>query len=347
MGLLSGPAGAGFAAAAAVRRSWDVDLADARCGGALGDVERQQPERVCLGRGLHRPPDRVLARAARGERRRRRSGLSWPLNEAKTTPHSCGSWRWWSTYWGMRPASAPRRTRRHRGDTLISRSATPDLCSLRTRQMAQCRAPRRAHRGARSARPRSLRRSTAGRLGGAGGRRRARNRQDAAARRARRSRRRARASRPLRIRLGARARPALRGLRGRARRIPPGPRAAPPRRAGRRRRGRARERLPVALRGSRRNGSGLSTRALPQPPRRPRAPRAADGDEAARARAGRRPLGGLGLRRPDRRAAPAATRCGRPHRHGHAAAAGARAPLAGARAGPARRRPSSESSSAL
>ena len=45
------------------------DLAHARGGRALGDVERQQRERVLLARGLDGPPDRVPAGAARGERR--------------------------------------------------------------------------------------------------------------------------------------------------------------------------------------------------------------------------------------------------------------------------------------
>jgi hypothetical protein len=45
----------------AADRSWDVDLADARCGSALGDVERQQRERGPLTCGVdvmrvgHRP----------------------------------------------------------------------------------------------------------------------------------------------------------------------------------------------------------------------------------------------------------------------------------------------------
>ena len=39
------------------------------CGGALGDVGGQQRERVLFGRRLDRPPDRVPAGAARGERR--------------------------------------------------------------------------------------------------------------------------------------------------------------------------------------------------------------------------------------------------------------------------------------
>jgi len=48
--------------------SQDVDLADARNGGALRDVQREQPKRIGFGLGLDRPPDRVSAGAARGER---------------------------------------------------------------------------------------------------------------------------------------------------------------------------------------------------------------------------------------------------------------------------------------
>src|SRR5204863_7045807 len=48
--------------------SWDVDLAHARRGGALRDVGRQQSERVFCGCALDRPPDRVAAGTARGER---------------------------------------------------------------------------------------------------------------------------------------------------------------------------------------------------------------------------------------------------------------------------------------
>jgi hypothetical protein len=49
--------------------SWDVDLAHARRGSALRDVGRQQLERVLYGCAFDRPPDRVAAGAARGERR--------------------------------------------------------------------------------------------------------------------------------------------------------------------------------------------------------------------------------------------------------------------------------------
>src|SRR5215470_18530805 len=50
-------------------RSWDLDLADAGDGGALGHVVRQQPERICFAVGVDRPPDRVPAGAARGQGR--------------------------------------------------------------------------------------------------------------------------------------------------------------------------------------------------------------------------------------------------------------------------------------
>lgn len=50
-------------------RSWDLYLADAADGRALCDVVGEQPERVRFGLRLDRPPDRVSAGAARGERR--------------------------------------------------------------------------------------------------------------------------------------------------------------------------------------------------------------------------------------------------------------------------------------
>src|SRR5512136_473999 len=46
----------------------DVDLVHARDGGALGDVWREQPQRLRFARGVNRPPDRVPARTARRER---------------------------------------------------------------------------------------------------------------------------------------------------------------------------------------------------------------------------------------------------------------------------------------
>src|ERR671911_792072 len=49
--------------------SRNVDRGDAGCGGALGDVEGEQREGVCFRLGLHGPPDRVSAGAARCERR--------------------------------------------------------------------------------------------------------------------------------------------------------------------------------------------------------------------------------------------------------------------------------------
>ena len=94
-------------------------------------------------------------------------------------------------------------------------------------------------------------------------RRRARDRQDAPARRARRPRGRPRPARPLRLRLRARARPAVLGLRGRARRVPARARPGAARRPRRRRPHRARARLPVAdgARGPRRT-SRSSTSAI-------------------------------------------------------------------------------------
>jgi hypothetical protein len=49
--------------------SWDLDLADTADGRALGDVVGEEPERLLLGLGLDRPPDRVSAGAARREGR--------------------------------------------------------------------------------------------------------------------------------------------------------------------------------------------------------------------------------------------------------------------------------------
>src|SRR5689334_3507329 len=54
--------------AGGMARSRDLDLADARDGGAGGDVVREQPERAGLGLGFDRPPDRVAAGAAGRER---------------------------------------------------------------------------------------------------------------------------------------------------------------------------------------------------------------------------------------------------------------------------------------
>jgi hypothetical protein len=48
-------------------RSWDLHLADAADGRALGDVGGEQPERFGFALGFDRPPDRVSAGAARGE----------------------------------------------------------------------------------------------------------------------------------------------------------------------------------------------------------------------------------------------------------------------------------------
>ena len=114
-------------------------------------------------------------------------------------------------------------------------TAPPHLCS-RARH-GRCRAPRRARRRTRLVRPASSRSSTrAGRsaieLVG-----RARHRQDAPARRARRAGRRARASRAVGLGVGARARPAVLGVRRRARRVRAGARAAAARRPRRRRPG--------------------------------------------------------------------------------------------------------------
>src|SRR3954451_19130628 len=50
-------------------RSWDHDLAHASDRRALRDEERQEPQRVLLAGGLDRPPDRVAAGRAGGQRR--------------------------------------------------------------------------------------------------------------------------------------------------------------------------------------------------------------------------------------------------------------------------------------
>ncbi len=86
----------------------DLDLADAGDSGALRHVEGQQPGRVRSGFGLHRPPDLVPAGVAGGQRRLVAQRLLCPLNEAKTTPHSRGWWRWRSRYRAMNRMLPPR-----------------------------------------------------------------------------------------------------------------------------------------------------------------------------------------------------------------------------------------------
>src|SRR5512133_2617588 len=76
-----GGAGAGSTGAS---RSRDLDLADGRRGRPLGDVERQQPQSVLFALGLDRPPDRVAARAARGERS---SVAKWALVALERREH--------------------------------------------------------------------------------------------------------------------------------------------------------------------------------------------------------------------------------------------------------------------
>ena len=128
------------------------------------------------------------------------------------------------------------------------------------------------------------------------------------------------APRPFRIRLRARARPSVRGVRRLARRVPPGFAAGPSRGARRRRPKRTGECLPLALGACDESGSATPTRAISQPPRRPRAPRAADRHQAPGAGARRRPLGRPGVRRSARFAAPAASRGRRPCCHCRSAA---------------------------
>ena len=146
--------------------------------------------------------------------------------------------------------------------------------------------------------------------------------------------------------VGARARPAVLGLRRRARRVRRGPRARRLADAGRRRASGARAGLPVAVRARRRPRGGAPARALPQPPRGPRAARAACGDEAARARARRPPLGRLGVGRAARRAAAPPAGRGRADRAGAcgrgrcpSACCRARAGASRGRADPHRARP--------
>jgi len=49
--------------------SWDFDLADSRCRGALGNEERQQRESFAFGFRFNRPPECVAAGTARADRR--------------------------------------------------------------------------------------------------------------------------------------------------------------------------------------------------------------------------------------------------------------------------------------
>ena len=145
------------------------------------------------------------------------------------------------------------------------------------------------------------------------------------------------APRPFRIRLRARARPSVRGVRRLARRVPTGFAAGPSRGARRRRPERTGECLPLALGTCDESGSATPTRAISQPPRRPRTPRAADRHHAPGAGARRRPLGRPGVRRSARFSPPAASRGRRPCCHCQSAASRARAAFARPRAGPARR----------
>src|SRR4029450_1547771 len=62
------PFSASTSGVSAGARSRDVDLADARRGGALGGIGRQKAERLLFGCGVDRPPDGVTARTAGGER---------------------------------------------------------------------------------------------------------------------------------------------------------------------------------------------------------------------------------------------------------------------------------------
>ena len=80
------------------RRSRNLDLADAACCRALGHVvgAARSASASVSASTVHQiacPPERHEARVGRW-----RSGLSCPLNEAKTAPHSRGSWRCWSRY---------------------------------------------------------------------------------------------------------------------------------------------------------------------------------------------------------------------------------------------------------
>ena len=118
------------------------------------------------------------------------------------------------------------------------------------------------------------------------------------------------AARALRLRLGARGRPAVLGLRRRARRVPRRARPGPPADPGATRHGPSSRTCCPSLAAA---GPGAASRgrALPDPPGGPRAARGALRDQAARARARRPPLGGRGLGRADRHAAapPAGARC--------------------------------------
>ena len=155
--------------------------------------------------------------------------------------------------------------------------------------------------------------------------------------RARRSRGRAGPARPLGLRVRARARPAVLGVRRCAGRVRARARAQSAQRPRRRRTDGARARLPFPVGArNRRRGWRSSTSATAVH----RAVRALleqlANDAAARARARRPPLGGRGVRRAGRRApAPPAGR-GRAHRAGRATAPDAGAAVGGARARPPR-----------
>ena len=156
-----------------------------------------------------------------------------------------------------------------------------------------------------------------------------------AARGARRPRRRGRVARALGPRRGARARPAVLDVRGRARRLRARASSRAAWRSWPRTSGRARARAAVAARARRRAAARPS---LPHAPRGAAAARAARRDQAARARARRRPLGRLRLDRAARRAAaPPARRAGADRRRGAAAAASRAAPAALGAGAPHRR----------
>ena len=85
-----------------------------------------------LGRGLDRPPDRVAARGARGQRRRGAgAGSRGPGRRRTRCRTRAAAWRWWTRKRGMRRAFPAHPSPRHRGATLIRdpEFVGPGLCS--------------------------------------------------------------------------------------------------------------------------------------------------------------------------------------------------------------------------
>src|SRR4029453_5600178 len=84
------PFSASTSGGSAGARSRDVNLADARHGGALGDVGRQQAEGLPFRCGVDRLPDRVSPGAARRERRLVAKRALVPLEGGEDNPALLG-----------------------------------------------------------------------------------------------------------------------------------------------------------------------------------------------------------------------------------------------------------------